>query len=104
MRHSLSIGIRESERRENIQDIRSMNSVKPIVIVPTELEACVSGVSLVEVAADRTATMVYENHRRICARLERVQHAVQSNFLALVRRIQNAARENGQRLSSARLA
>ena len=81
-----------------------MRSSKPIVIVPSELEACVSGVSHVEIAADSTATLVYENRSRICARLEHVPHALQSNFLALVRSVQGAARASGQKLSSARLA
>jgi len=81
-----------------------MDDSQPIVIVPSEVEACLSGVSHVEIAADKTATLVYEDRSRICARLEVVPHALQANFLALVRSIQDVARANGQRLGSARLA
>ena len=75
-----------------------------LLIIPNQLEFCISGVSQVEIAPDKTVSMVYHDHSRISARLESVSHSLQSNFLALVRAVQNVARANGQKLGAVRIA
>lgn len=81
-----------------------MNANKPHVIIPNEVEAWISGVSRVEIGADETVSLVYEDQSRASASLGLLSHAVESNFLALVRCVQNASRANGQKLGHARLA
>lgn len=76
----------------------------PLVITPSELEASISGVSHVEIAPDKTVSLYYEDHSQVSAKLGFVSHALQQNFLALVRAVQNAAKANGQRFWSGRLA
>jgi hypothetical protein len=75
-----------------------------LLIIPTQVEFCISGVYQVEIAPDKTVSMLYHDHSRISARLESVSHALQSNFLALVRAVQNVARANGQKLGAVRIA
>jgi hypothetical protein len=75
-----------------------------LLIIPTQVESWISGVSRVEIAPDKTVSMLYGDHSRISARLESLSHALQSNFLALVRAVQNVARANGQKLDAVRIA
>jgi len=75
-----------------------------LLIIPTQVEFCISGVSKVEIEPDKTVSMLYHDHSRISARLEFVSHALQSNFLALVRAVQDVARANGQKLGAVRIA
>jgi len=75
-----------------------------VLIIPTQVESWISGVSRVEIAPDKTVSMLYGDHSRISARLESLSHALQSNFLALVRAVQNVARANGQKLGAIRIA
>jgi len=75
-----------------------------LLIIPTRVESWISGVSQVEIAPDKTVSMLYDDHSRISARLESVSHALQSNFFALVRTVQNVARANGQKLDALRIA
>jgi hypothetical protein len=77
---------------------------RTLLIIPNRVEFCISGLSRVEIAPDRTVRMLYHDHSRISARLDSVSHALQSNFLALVRAVQNVARANGQKLGAVRIA
>lgn len=77
---------------------------RSFLIIPNQVESCISGVSQVEIAPDKTVSMLYHDHSRISARLESVSHSLQSNFLALVRAVQNVARANGQKLGAVRIA
>jgi len=77
---------------------------KTVLIIPNQVESCISGVSQVEIAPDKTVSMLYHDHSRISARLDSVSHSLQSNFLALVRAVQNVARANGQKLGAMRIA
>jgi hypothetical protein len=81
-----------------------MATIAPLVIIPSQVEAWISGVSHVEIASDKTVSLFYEDHSQVSAKLGIVSHALQQNFLALVRTVQNAAKANGQRLYSMRLA
>ena len=81
-----------------------MNVNQPHIIIPNEVEAWISGVSRVEIAADETVSLIYDDQSRASARLGLLSHAVESNFLALVRCVQNASRASGQKLAHARLA
>jgi hypothetical protein len=74
------------------------------LIIPSQVEFCISGVSRVEIAPDKTVSMLYHDHSRISTRMGPLSHALQSNFLALVRAVQNVARANGQKLSAVRIA
>jgi hypothetical protein len=80
-----------------------MNASLPCVIIPGQVEGNLSGVFRVEIAIDETVTLVYGDHSRISIRLASLPYAIQSNFIALVRRVQTASQASGQRLASARL-
>ena len=75
-----------------------------IVILPSGVETWISGVSRVEIEADKTVSLSYENHSRVTAKLEHLTFAVQENFFALVRSVQNASRATGQRILCARIS
>ena len=81
-----------------------MNANQAHVIIPNDVEAWISGVSRVEIASDETVCLIYDDQSRASARLGALSHAVESNFLALVRCVQNASRANGQKLAHARIA
>ena len=80
------------------------NSEKLVVITPSQVEAWFSGVSQVKIAADNVVSVLYEDRAQISAKLEFVPHALQANFFALVRRVQNASGAGAARASSLRLA
>jgi hypothetical protein len=80
-----------------------MNPDDTGVIIPSEIEACISGVSRVEIEPDKTVSLVYGDQKRVSVRMERPSFALKSNFLALVRRVQNASRANGVDLRHARI-
>ncbi len=81
-----------------------MDANPTMVIVPNQVEGWISGVFQVEIAADHMVKLVYEDRSELYVRLEFLPHAVQSNFFALVRCVQNASRANGQKLDSARIS
>ena len=66
-----------------------MNTIEPQVIFPSQVEGWFSGVFRIEIAADETVSVFYEDRSQISARLAFLPHAVQSNFFALVRRADN---------------
>lgn len=90
--------------RIKIKQSHQMNGNQSLVIIPSEIEAWISGVFYAEVAADKTVSLVYERGSRISARLEFISHALQSNLMALVRSVQDGARSTGQRSSCERIS
>jgi hypothetical protein len=75
-----------------------------IVITPTQVEEWISGVRQIKIVGDDMVSVFYENGCQISARLEYLPHAIQSNFFALVRRVQAAAQSDSQKSGALRLA
>jgi hypothetical protein len=80
------------------------NSDRPLVITPSQVEGWLSGVLQIRIATDDIVSVFYENGCQITAKLEFLPHAIQSNFFALVRRVQHAAQISGLKRGSLRLA
>jgi hypothetical protein len=80
-----------------------MNANAPLIIIPSQVAGWISGVFQVEISDDQMVKVVYEDRSQISARLGPLSHAVQADFLGLVRRVQDVSRATGQRLDSGRL-